>query len=80
VSQCLFRSGPPEVLLHILSSCASSRDALALASVCRHSRKVWRTNTAAVLWPLWLGEIPAFDVALIAVSGIVIFVLAYTDC
>jgi hypothetical protein len=63
------RSGPVELILRILQYCHSTRDVLALASTCRHICDVWRGNVAAVLWPVWLREIPHFEDALHAVSS-----------
>ncbi len=65
----LARSGPPELILCILQSCGSTRDLLALVSSCRYIYQVWQANPAAVLWPVWLREIPHVQDAIMAVSS-----------
>jgi hypothetical protein len=63
------QSGPAELILYILQCCHSTRDLLALVSTCRHVCDVYRGNTAAALWPVWLREIPHFQDAVMAVSA-----------
>ncbi|KAK4237087.1 hypothetical protein C8A03DRAFT_45014 [Achaetomium macrosporum] len=60
------QAAPAEVLVNILQCCDSTRDVLALVSTWRHICDVWRDNTAAALWPVWLKEIPHFQDVLAA--------------
>ena len=64
----LGRSAPPEIIINILQSCDSTRDVLSLVLTCRHISQVWRSKTAAALWPVFLRKIPHVKEALIAVS------------
>jgi hypothetical protein len=63
------QSGQAEHNLYILQCCHSTRDLLALVATCRHVCDVYRGNTAAALWPVWLREIPHFQDVVMAVSG-----------
>ncbi|KLU83285.1 hypothetical protein MAPG_02349 [Magnaporthiopsis poae ATCC 64411] len=62
----LSSSGPPELILNILTICESTRDILALVRTCRRIHDVWREGATAVLWPRFLREKPEFEDALIA--------------
>jgi hypothetical protein len=64
----LARAGPSELIVHILQSCDSTRDVLALVSTRRHVCEAWRANVVAALLPRWLLEIPHFRDAVLAVS------------
>ena len=63
-----FRTGPAEIIIHIVGCCESTRDVLALVTTGRHVNDVWRANAAAALWPVLLRELPHMKSALIAVS------------
>jgi hypothetical protein len=63
------QSGPAELILSIFQCCHSTRDLFALVATCRHVYDVYRGNAAAALWPVWLGEIPHFQDAVMAVSA-----------
>ena len=65
----LARTGPTELILHILESCDSTRDLFALVSTCRHTYQVWQAHAAPALWRVWLREFPYFGNALVAVSA-----------
>jgi hypothetical protein len=67
----MVRSGPAELILHILQCCHSTRDLVALVATCRHVYDVYRGNAAAALWPVWLREIPHFQDAVMAGSAII---------
>jgi hypothetical protein len=63
------QSGPAELILYIFQCCHSTRDLFALVATCRHVCDVFRGNTAAALWPVWLRETPHFQDAVMAVSA-----------
>ncbi|KAK4043228.1 hypothetical protein C8A01DRAFT_32717 [Parachaetomium inaequale] len=63
----LARSGPAEIIIHILQYCDSTRDLLALVSTCRHVYDVWQANIAVALWPVCLRDIPHIQDAVTAV-------------
>lgn len=65
----LGRSGPAEIILHILQCCDSTRDLLALVSTCRHVCKIGHGNATVALWPVWLHKIPHFEEAVTAVNA-----------
>lgn len=64
------KSGPPELILHILERCESFQDATSLALTCRHMANIWLSNDTAarIVWQFWLRDLPCADESLIAVS------------
>lgn len=69
-SKAFFQSGPPELVLLVLGCLDSVQDVLAFTLASRHIQRVWSVHGAAVLWDVFLRELPSFDEAIIAVGGI----------
>ncbi|GAB1312678.1 F-box domain-containing protein [Madurella fahalii] len=62
----LARTGPPELILHIFQCCDSAHDLLSLALTSHHIYGIWQAHAPAVVWRLWLAQIPCFEDALTA--------------
>ncbi|KAJ6788308.1 hypothetical protein PWT90_05120 [Aphanocladium album] len=60
---------PSEVVSLILENCDTARDALALASTCKHMYHEWRKHGARAVWLIWKDDMHALDEALIAVRA-----------
>jgi hypothetical protein len=58
----------PEIIILIFQSCGKVEDGLSLASTCQSLASIWRTHTAAILYPLLAPQIGGFGQALLAVS------------
>ncbi len=58
----------PEIVLLVFQTCDQVRDGLSLASTCQALASIWRTHTAAILYPLLEGGMAGFGQALLAVS------------
>jgi hypothetical protein len=65
-SNFLAGSGPPELILLIIDTCDSTRDAFALTSTCRAMHHIGRAHAVTRLFSTLVCEIPWFEEALIA--------------
>lgn len=64
-----FQDGPLELVAHVLQSCDTPADVLALRSTCRRARDAWVAYASGIIWSVWPLTQPLFDLALIAVRG-----------
>lgn len=62
-----FQSGPAELVAHVLRSCDTAADVLALRATCRRARGAWLADGPGIIWSVWPRERPLFDLALVAV-------------
>ncbi|KAK6348685.1 hypothetical protein TWF718_006472 [Orbilia javanica] len=60
---------PTEVLIRVIRSCSSFKQALSLVSACKHLRLVWETCSTSIVSYIGRAAIPAFDDALMAVRA-----------
>lgn len=58
----------PEIAILVFQSCDRVEDGLSLASTCQALASIWRTHTAAILYPLLERRMAGFGQALFAVS------------
>ena len=59
---------PVELLARIFEACDDFSQAVALASVCKHTLAAWVTNPGTIIWKVAETEIISFEDALMAVN------------